>query len=199
MGATVVGVGGLPTRRMSVRRGRCGDGGAFGGTDKSVLNAEAPGVVGAGRLRARTLVDRAGDRGHAGVVVGARGDSLRVAAAGLDDLGLRLDAADPGRALDALAGLEVLVDLEEVLDLQAVELAQVVDVAEVLQARIVGRDAEDLVVAALLVGHAEHADRAATDQAARERGGLDEYERVQWVLVLAERALDVAVVGRVLR
>ena len=38
------------------------------------------------------------------------------------NLGLRLFAADPVRALDALAGLKILVDLKEMLDLQAVEL-----------------------------------------------------------------------------
>src|SRR4051794_4528279 len=60
---------------------------------------------------------------HGHVVVGARGDGVLVTLAGRDDLVLRLDASDPGRALDALARLEVFVDLEKVLDLQAVEFA----------------------------------------------------------------------------
>ena len=47
---------------------------------------------------------------------------LLEALVGAANLGLRFFAADPVRALDALAGLEVLVDLEEVLDFQAVEL-----------------------------------------------------------------------------
>ncbi|MQW74414.1 D-alanyl-D-alanine carboxypeptidase/D-alanyl-D-alanine-endopeptidase [Nocardioides sp. dk4132] len=73
------------------------------------------------------------------------------------------------------------------------------DVAQVLQARVGRRDAEDLVVAAGLVGHAEHADRAAADQAAREGRLLQQHEGVERVAVLAEGLLDVAVVGRVLR
>src|SRR6266568_501410 len=83
------------------------------------------------------------------------------ALAGQLDLGLGFGASGPGRPLDALARLELLVDLEEVLDLQPVELGQVVDVAQVLEPWIARRDAEHLVVAALLVGHPEHPDRAA--------------------------------------
>jgi hypothetical protein len=113
------------------------------------------------------------------------------------DLGLGLGAADPVGALDGLAGLEVLVDLEEVLDLEPVELGDVVDVAQVLEPRVEGRDAQHLVVAAGLVGHPEHADRAAGDQAPRERRLLEDHHRVERVAVLAERVLDVAVVGRV--
>ena len=63
----------------------------------------------------------------------------------------------------------------------------------------VGGHAEDLVVAALLVGHPEHADRPAADQAAGERRLQQEHEGVERVAVLAERVLDEAVVGRVLR
>ena len=57
--------------------------------------------------------------------------------------------------------------------------------------------AEDLVVAAGLVGHPEHADRAALDEAAGERRLLQDHERVERVAVLAEGVLDEAVVGRV--
>ena len=122
---------------------------------------------------------------------------LRPLPGGLD-LALGVGPADPGGALDALARLEVLVDLEEVLDLQPVELGQVVDVAQVLLPRVVAGHAEDLVVAALLVLHPEHADRAGPDQAARERRLLDQHQRVQRVAVLAEAVLDEPVVGRVL-
>ena len=59
--------------------------------------------------------------------------------------------------------------------------------------------AEHLVVAAGLVGHPEHADRAALDQAAGERRGLQQHQRVERVAVEAEGVLDVAVVGGVLR
>ena len=85
------------------------------------------------------------------------------------------------------------------LDLEPVELGDVADVAQVLEARVGRRDAEDLVVAAGLVGHPEHADRAALDQAAGEGRLLQEHERVERVAVQAEGVLDVAVVGGVLR
>ena len=59
--------------------------------------------------------------------------------------------------------------------------------------------AEHLVVAALLVGHPEHADRAAAhEHAGEQRVALQQHQRVQRVAVVAERVLDVAVVGRVL-
>src|SRR5262249_44387645 len=71
-------------------------------------------------------------------------DRAGVPLPGQVDLGLRLLAPHPRRAVDALTGLELLVDLEEVLDLGEVELGQVVDVAQVRLARVVGRHAEDL-------------------------------------------------------
>src|SRR6266498_2889274 len=86
--------------------------------------------------------------------------SIAQPAPGRLDFGLGGGAADPGRALDAFARLKGLVDLEKVLDLEPVELRQVVDIAQVLLARVVRRDAQDLVVAALLIGHPEHADPA---------------------------------------
>ena len=58
--------------------------------------------------------------------------------------------------------------------------------------------AQHLVVAAGLVGHPEHADRAAADQAAGERRLLQQHQRVERVAVLAEGVLDEAVVGGVL-
>ena len=57
--------------------------------------------------------------------------------------------------------------------------------------------AQHLVVAAGLVRHPEHADRAAADQAAGEGRLLQDHQRVQRVAVLAEGVLDEAVVGRV--
>ena len=58
---------------------------------------------------------------------------------------------------------------------------------------------QHLVVAALLVRHAEHADRAAAHQHAREqRIAVQQHQRVERVVVVAEGVLDVAVVGRVL-
>ena len=85
------------------------------------------------------------------------------------------------------------------LDLQAVELADVLELGDVRHARVAGRHAEHLVVAAGLVGHVEHADRRGADEAAREGRLLQQHERVQRVAVLAEGVLDVAVVGRVAR
>jgi hypothetical protein len=63
--------------------------------------------------------------------------------------------------------------------------------------RVGGRHAEDLVVPALLVGHAEHAESAAGDQAAGEGRLLQQHQRVEGVAVHPERVLDVAVVGRI--
>src|SRR5690606_30347989 len=64
-------------------------------------------------------------------------------------------------------------------------------------ARVVGRDADDLVVTAGLVGHPEHPDRPGRDEAARPGRLVEEHERVERVAVLAEGVLDVAVVRRV--
>ena len=77
------------------------------------------------------------------------------------DLGLGRRTPRPGGAFDALARFELLVDLEEMLDLEPVELGQVVQVAQVLQPWVMCGDADQLVVAARFVAHAEHADRAA--------------------------------------
>ena len=92
------------------------------------------------------------------------------------------------RALDGLAGLQVLVDLEEVLDLQPVELETSSMSCRCAMPRVAGRHAQHLVVAARLVAHPEHADRAAVDQAAGERGLVEQDQRVERVAVLAEGA-----------
>jgi hypothetical protein len=68
--------------------------------------------------------------------------------------------------LDRRARLQVLVDLEEVGDLHPVEDRDVVDALYGRVARVVRRDAEDLLVGALLVPHHEHADGAALDHTA---------------------------------
>jgi hypothetical protein len=57
-----------------------------------------------------------------------------------------------------------------------------------------GRDAQDLVVAAGLVTHVEHADRAGAHEAAGEGRLVEQHHRVERVAVLAEGVLDVAVV-----
>lgn len=88
-------------------------------------------------------------------------------------------------ALDGLAGLQVLVDLEEVGDLQPVEVRDVADVLHGGVARVVGGDAQDLLVRALLVLHHEHADGPALDGAAGEGGFAGQDERVEGVPVAA--------------
>src|SRR5665647_3444078 len=119
------------------------------------------------------------------------------ALAGPHDLRLGLGATHPVSALDGLPGLEILVDLEEVLDLEPVELAHVVDVLPPARPLVAGRDTQDLVVAAGLVAHPEHAERTAADQATGERGLLQQDEGVERVAVLAQGAVDEAVVVRV--
>src|SRR5262249_26853942 len=66
-------------------------------------------------------------------------------------LGAVAEAFGLGRLL-----LEVLVDLEEVLDLLPVRRGHVVDVVHVCPDRIAERDADELLVRPLLVGHVEH-------------------------------------------
>ena len=103
------------------------------------------------------------------------------------------------RTFDALAGFECLVDLEEVLDLELVELGQVADVLQVLQPRVVRRHAQHLVVAAHLVLHPVHADRATPDQTAGERRLLQQHQCIQRIPVRTQRVLDESVVRGVLR
>ena len=100
-------------------------------------------------------------------------------------------------ALDALAGFEVLVDLEEVLDFKAVELRDVVDLGAPRCALVGCGDTQDLVVAALLVAHAEHAECAAADHAAGEGGFFEEHQCVQGVAVFAQGVVDEPIVVRV--
>jgi hypothetical protein len=74
-----------------------------------------------------------------------------------------------------------------------------VDVAQVLQPWFVCGDAQQLVVAAALVPHPEHADRAAQHQHPGEQRLTDgDDERVDRVAVLTEGVLDEPVVARVL-
>lgn len=84
------------------------------------------------------------------------------------------------------------------LDLVKIELGDVVDVLQVRMARIIGRHAEDLVVAAGLIGHFEHRDGAAFDDTPGERWERQDHERVQRVAVEAQGVVEEAVIGRVL-
>ena len=69
------------------------------------------------------------------------------------------------------------------------ELADVLDVRTPRGALVGAGHAQDLVVPALLVAHAEHAQGAAADEAAREGGLLQEHERIERVAVLAQNAI----------
>ena len=83
------------------------------------------------------------------------------------------------------------------LDCEAVELGHVLDLGAPRGALVGRGDAQDLVVAALLVAHAEHSQRAAADHAARERRFLQEHQGIQRVAILAERVINETVVVRV--
>src|SRR5699024_3020595 len=116
---------------------------------------------------------------------------------GAADLRLGIAAALPVGALDALAGFQILVDLEEVLDLQAVELRDVGQLLATHLTAVTDRHGDDLVVAAGLVAHPEHAQGAAADQTPRERRLLEQHETVQRIAVLPEGPFDEPVVVRV--
>src|SRR2546426_708396 len=64
--------------------------------------------------------------------------------------------------------LEGLIGAEEVLDLDQPVRIQVVEAGDALEAGITQRYTQDLVVAAVLVGHVEHADGAGADVATGE-------------------------------
>ena len=80
------------------------------------------------------------------------------------------------------------------LDLQAVEFGDVIDLRAPRGALVARGHAQDLVVAAVLVAHAEHAQRPAPDDAARERRLLQKHQSVQGIAVLSERVVDEPVV-----
>ena len=100
----------------------------------------------------------------------------------------------PRWPLRRIAGFEVLVHLEEVLHLEPVELRHVVDVAQMLQTGSATGTQMSLSSPAGLVGHAEHADRAAPDEAAGERRFCDEDQVVQRIAILTEGVVHESVV-----
>src|SRR4051812_25710852 len=105
-----------------------------------------------------------------------------------------LVALAPAHDLDALA-LEVLVGAKEVLYLLQRVLGDVRDVEVLALEGVVQRDADDLVVRLSAVEHLEHADGTDVDLAAGKRFFLDEYEHVERITVLVQRARDEAVVA----
>ena len=117
-------------------------------------------------------------------------------APGIGDLTLGVRARTPPADVDLLA-LEVLVDREELLDLLAQQHRQVLELFVPVPVRIVQGNADDLVIDALLVAHLEHPHGLDRDQTPRERRLVQADECVEGIAVLAQRATQVAVVGRI--
>ena len=82
------------------------------------------------------------------------------------------------------------------LDFGLVVLVDVVDVLDVIETNV-GGHAQHLVVAAGLVDHVVQAHGAALDHAAREHGVRNHDQGIERIAVLAQGAVDVAVVIRV--
>jgi len=91
---------------------------------------------------------------------------------------------------------EFFVDGEEVGDLGADAGREIVELVHLDPFRIVQRHAENLVVDAGLVAHAEDPERPYFDPAPRKGGLVDEHERVEVLLILGQRLFEEAVVGR---
>ncbi len=79
------------------------------------------------------------------------------------DLGLRRGAPHEIGALDVLTRLEILVVDEEVLDCVEFVAGHIGEVSDVIPAVVTGWNADHLVVAAGVVDHLEHPDRAGQD------------------------------------
>src|SRR5688572_17395186 len=74
------------------------------------------------------------------------------------------------------------------------------DPIEIRVVRVLGIihvDSDDLVVLALLVPHAQHADRLGAQHAQRHHGLLTKYQHVQRIAIVAERAREKSVVRRI--
>ena len=82
------------------------------------------------------------------------------------------------------------------LDFSLVVLVDVFDVLDVVETHV-GRHAQHLVVATGLVNHVVQTHGAALNHAAGEHGVRNHHESVQRIAVLAQGAIDVAVVIRV--
>jgi hypothetical protein len=84
------------------------------------------------------------------------------------------------------------------LDLQLQERVEIGDLAQLRQADVGGRHAQDLRRRPVLVTHPEHADRPAPDEAAGKGRLANQHQGVEGILLLGPRAVDEAVVGRIL-
>jgi hypothetical protein len=77
------------------------------------------------------------------------------------DLFLSGIVADPIATKDLFTWLECLIDLEEVFDFIEFIDGDICEILNIVLADISGSNAEELVIAALFIGHAEHSDNAA--------------------------------------
>ncbi len=112
---------------------------------------------------------------------------------------LRLVGVAPAQHLHPLGGLEVLVVLEEVLDLLEGDLRQIRVVVHLLVAtrELRHRHGDDLLVAARLVLHLQHADRAHRHDRARHHAALVRDEHVARIAVVRQRVRNEPVIARV--
>ena len=85
---------------------------------------------------------------------------------------------------------------EEVLDLIALELGNILNILQVCPAGIIN-DTQELVVAAGLVGHLEHAEHTGGHDHARQHRLRQNHEGIQRIAVLAEGAVNEPVVERI--
>ena len=98
---------------------------------------------------------------------------------------------------DDLLVLEHLVVLEEPANLQEHVRRQLALVDVVRKGWIAHADGDDFVVDPLLVAHAHDADGARLDDRQGLHGFLGQHQRVERIPVVAERARDETVVGRI--
>src|SRR5690606_15508616 len=112
---------------------------------------------------------------------------------------LRLGGAAPAVQLDPLVLLQVFVVLEEVADALAPVRADLIDVVDmgVAGEHLRHRNGKDLLIAASLVAHLQHADRAAADDRARNQRQRQDHHYVRRIAITAQGIGHVTVVARV--
>lgn len=138
---------------------------------------------------------RTGKRGSGCESLVKRGRLLEASDGLFEDL-LGLSLVAPARAGDFLVWLQILVTSEEVLDLVLLEVGNIGDVLQVVPANVVD-DAEQLVVAASLIGHLKDAERTSLHNDTWENWLWQDHECVEWVAIFTEGVVDEAVVQRV--
>lgn len=105
----------------------------------------------------------------------------------------------PGADADPFLGLQILVMREEVLDLAEHDLGQIVLLADrgIIGKGRIDRDADQLLVAAMLVFQVEHRDRPRAHHAARDEGRARHHQRIERIAVGRQGVRHEAVIGRV--